>query len=261
MRLIVALNWMLGTMFLAVAITFPIGWNIYVGTSKTTAEATVRQIAEAQQTLASRNQPPVLFHADDMAGGFSRLNLRRGAGNEYRITKLLDAGARVEVLDELEGGWSRVRAADGEEGFVVSRFLADTPAARDRLPAVQRRVERLEEANAALKNELAQALDGSQELGKLKRELIEENESLGQELQEIRAASANAVRINQENKEFREQLLMLQSEAERLRHENKALKSRREGMKVGAMVLVAGILIGLVLPMFRNRRRGSWDSL
>lgn len=189
------------------------------------------------------------------------INLRRGAGNEYRITKLLDAGARVEVLEELEDGWSRVRTADGEEGFVVSRFLTNTPAARDRLPAVQRRVERLEQANAELKKELAQALDGSQELGKLKRELIEENESLGKELQEIRAASANAVRINEENKEFREQLLMLQSEIEQLRHENKALKSRREGMKVGAVVLVVGILIGLVLPMFRNSRRSSWDSL
>lgn len=189
------------------------------------------------------------------------INLRRGAGNEYRITKLLEAGARVEVLEELEGGWSHVRTADGEQGYVVSRFLTTTPAARDRLPAVQRRVDNLENANDELRQELARTLDGSEELGQLKRELVAENESLRNELQEIRSASANAVRINRENKEFRERLLMLQSEIEQLRHENKTLKSRREGMKVGAMVLVAGILIGLVLPLFRSRRRGNWDSL
>lgn len=190
------------------------------------------------------------------------INLRRGAGNEYRITKLLEAGTRVEVLEaEAAEGWTLVRTADGEEGYVVSRLLTDTPAARDRLAAAQRRVDRLQEANAELKKELSQALDGSEELGRLKRDLVAENESLRSELQEIKTASANAVRINKENKEFRERLLALQSEVEQLRHENRALKSRREGMKVGAVVLAAGILIGLILPLFRGRRRGSWDSL
>jgi SH3 domain protein len=109
---------------------------------------------------------------------------------------------------------------------------------------------------------LVQALDGSEELGRLKQDLVAENESLRNEVAEIREASANAVRISEENREFRQRLLALQSESEQLRHENKALKSRREGMKVGALVLAAGILIGLILPLFRGRRRrSSWDSL
>jgi SH3 domain protein len=145
---------------------------------------------------------------------------------------------------------------------VLTRFLSDTPAARDRLAAAQRRAARLEEANAELKQELVQALDGSEELGRLKQDLVAENESLRNEVAEIREASANAVRISEENREFRQRLLALQSESEQLRHENKALKSRREGMKVGALVLAAGILIGLILPLFRGRRRSSsWDSL
>lgn len=189
------------------------------------------------------------------------INLRRGAGNQYRITKLLEAGTRVEVLEEAEDGWSLVRTADGEEGYVVSRLLTETPAARHRLAAAQRRLARLEEADAELRKELAQALDGSRELGSLKKELVAENESLRAELQEIRSASANAVRLNEENQEFRERLLALQSEIEQLRHENRALKSRREGMKIGALLLAAGILVGLILPLFRNRRGGSWDSL
>lgn len=190
------------------------------------------------------------------------INLRRGAGNEYRITKLLEAGTRVEVLEEkVEDGWSLVRTADGEEGYVLHHLLTDTPAARDRLAAARRRVNRLEAANAELEKELAQALDGSEELGRAKKELVAENESLRSELQEIRSASANAVRLKEENEEFRERLLALQSELEQLRHENKTLKSRREGMKIGALLVAAGIAIGLILPLFRNRRRGSWDSL
>lgn len=189
------------------------------------------------------------------------INLRRGPGTEYRITKLLRAGSPIEVLEETEAGWSRVQTADGEEGYVLTRFLSDTPAAGDRLATAQRRVARLERTNAELKEELAQALNGSEELGKLKRDLVADNESLRAELEDIREASANAVRISEENREFRQRLLAQQSEIEQLRHENKALKSRREGMKIGALVLAIGILIGFVLPLFRGRRRSSWDSL
>lgn len=189
------------------------------------------------------------------------INLRRGPGNEYRITEMLQSGRQVEVLEESGEGWSRVRTTQGEEGWVLTRFLSDTPAARDRLAAMQERVTRLEETNAELKQELAQALDGSEELGNLKKELVAENESLRSELEEIRDASANAIRIKKENQQFREQLLELQSELEQLRHENEALQSRREGMKIGALVLAGGIVIGLVLPLFRGRRRSNWDSL
>ncbi|MES1943213.1 hypothetical protein PC39_03802 [Salinisphaera sp. PC39] len=189
------------------------------------------------------------------------INLRRGPGNEYRITELVEAGTRVEVLERAADGWSKVRTAGGEEGYVLTRFLSDSPAARDQLAAMKKRVAALEETNAELKKELAQALDGSEELGKLKKELVAENETLRKELAEIREASSNAIRISKENQEFRERLLALQSELEQLRHENKALQSRREGMKIGALVLAGGILIGLLLPLFRGRRRSSWDSL
>lgn len=209
------------------------------------------------QPAETASGPTVRYVSDQLS-----INLRRGPGNEYRITELLRAGSRVEVMQETEQrGWSRVRTAGGEEGYVLTRFLSGTPAARERLAAAQRRAARLEDANAELKKELAEALDGSEELGRLKKDLVAENEALRNEVAEIREASANAVRISEENREFRQRLLALQSEIEQLRHENKALKSRREGMKVGALVLAAGILIGLILPWFRRRRHSSWDSL
>lgn len=189
------------------------------------------------------------------------INLRRGAGNEFRITELLDAGERVEVLDSANG-WSRVRTSGGEVGFVLSRFLTNTPAAREQVASMKSQVSTLQEENAALKKELSEVLEGSSELGKLKKDLVSENNAIKQELERIKNTSANAVRISSENQRFREQILSMESEVERLRHENKALQSRREGMKIGAMVLVAGILLGLVLPLFRRRSsRNSWDSL
>jgi len=32
-------------------------------------------------------------------------------------------------------------------------------------------------------------------------------------------------------------------------------------MKIGALILIVGIIVGLIVPLFRRRRKGSWDSL
>ncbi len=188
------------------------------------------------------------------------INLRRGPGNDYRITQLLDAGEPVTVI-ETGDGWSHIRTEGGSDGWVLTRFLSNEPAARTQLADMRERVAELEKSNAALREELSEALEGSSELGALKKELVAENKSLKQELSQIKEASANAIRINRENQEFREQILSMESEVERLRHENQALQSRRDGMKVGAIILLAGVLLGLVLPLFRRRSRNSWDSI
>lgn len=188
------------------------------------------------------------------------INLRRGPGNDYRITQLLDAGEPVTVI-ETGDGWTHVRTEGGSDGWVLSRFLSNEPAARTQLAEMRERVAELEQSNASLRDELSEALEGSSELGALKKELVAENKSLKQELSQIKEASSNAIRINRENQEFREQILSMESEVERLRHENQALQSRRDGMKVGAIILLAGVLLGLVLPLFRRRSRNSWDSI
>jgi len=189
------------------------------------------------------------------------INMRRGPGTDYRILSLLDAGDRVETLSE-DAGWTQVRVSGEGTGYVLTRFLSDEPAARTRITDAQEQTEKLKRENADLKSELSQALNGSEELGNLKRELVAENKSLKSKLQQLRETSADAVRISKENQKYREQLMSMRSDVERLRHENESLQSRRDGMKIGALILFGGIVVGLILPLFRRRnRKGSWDSL
>ncbi|MES1925788.1 TIGR04211 family SH3 domain-containing protein [Salinisphaera sp. T31B1] len=188
------------------------------------------------------------------------INMRRGPGTGYRITQLLDAGEKLETLSE-DSGWTQIRTAGGATGYVLTRFLSDEPAARTQIDQLKAQTQQLESENADLKSELSEALSGSEELGNTKRELVAENKSLSSQLQQIRETSADAIRISDENEKFREQLLSMRSDNERLRHENEALQSRREGMKIGALIMIGGIVVGLLLPLFRKRRKGSWDSL
>lgn len=188
------------------------------------------------------------------------VNMRRGPSTSYGINTLLKAGTEVQTLDA-SNGWTKIRTPGGSEGYILTRFLSSEPAARDRIEAIETEHEKLVKENESLHAELAEAMSGSKELGQLKSKLVSENKSLKKQLEEIKEVSANAIQTSQQNEEYRKKLMVLESKMERLQSQNKALQSRREGMKIGALILIVGIVFGLILPLFRRRRKGSWDSL
>lgn len=185
------------------------------------------------------------------------VNLRRGPSTGYGITKLVQAGTKVQTLSETNG-WTKVRTSNGTVGYVLTRFLSDQPAARDRIATIEASNAKLKNENSQLHAALAEALHGSRKMGELKSQLIAENKSLKSQLQQVKQISANAIKLNKQNQQYRQKLLVAQSKVERLRSENEALQSRREGMKIGALILIVGVIVGLVLPMFRRRRKNSW---
>ncbi|MDN5937640.1 MAG: TIGR04211 family SH3 domain-containing protein [Salinisphaera sp.] len=188
------------------------------------------------------------------------VNMRRGPGTQYRIEDLVKAGTRVDVLKRSDG-WSQVRTSGGQQGWVLTRLLSKDPAAQDQLAAMRTQVAELEQNNAALKKELGQALGGNDKLGQLKKKLVAENEQFKTKLAQIKRVSADAIRIQEENEDFRQRILKMETELEQLRYENQSLRSRRDGMKVGAVILIVGIILGLLLPLFRRRSRNNWESL
>lgn len=188
------------------------------------------------------------------------VNMRRGPSTSYGINTLLKAGTQVQTLDEANG-WTKIRTPGGSTGYVLTRFLSSQPAARTRIEEIEAEHDKLVKENKDLHTELAEAMSGSKELGQLKSQLVSENKSLKKKLKDIKEVSANAIQTNQQNQEYRKKLMVLESKMERLQSQNKALQSRREGMKIGALILIVGIVFGLILPLFRRRRKGSWDSL
>jgi SH3 domain protein len=189
------------------------------------------------------------------------IELRRGPGNEYLITRNIEAGAAVEVLEQNTEGYSRVRVADqGSEGWVLTRFLTTETSARDRLSVAERslgnarsRVSELEQQVATLTGELAGT----------KAELDQTRTShtqVSQELNSIRTASANVVEIRDQNESLRQKLIERERQVEQLTVDN-GLLSRRTNQNwfiVGAGVLFGGIVIGLVAPTLRRKRRSDW---
>lgn len=187
------------------------------------------------------------------------VNMRHGPGTQFRITHQLKSGDKVQVVGTTKG-WTEVRTGGGSKGWILTRFLSKEPSTRQQVAGYKQKVDSLKRTSAELKKELAKALHGSSELGETKRKLVAENKDLSKQLARIKRTSADAVRISRQNKKYHEKVLSMQSDVDQLRHENQALQSRREGIKIGALIMVIGIIIGVILPMFRRRRRGGWDS-
>jgi hypothetical protein len=89
--------------------------------------------------------------------------------------------------------------------------------------------------------------------------LREENARLRLELDRLRNEAVNAPLIDRENQQLRERILSLETERERLMHENQTLGSWRDGLKTGAGIFVIGLVIGLLLG--RARRRSGWSEV
>jgi SH3 domain protein len=93
---------------------------------------------------------------------------------------------------------------------------------------------------------------------------MEEAESaaanLNTELVDVRSASANALTFRDQNESLRRRINEREQLVEELTRQNAELSSRatREWFVLGAGVLFAGTVLGLVLPSFRRKRRTDW---
>jgi len=83
---------------------------------------------------------------------------------------------------------------------------------------------------------------------------------VSQELADIRTAAANVVAIRDQNTSLQQRLIQREREVEELNVDNASLASRSDQnwFVVGAAVLLAGIVVGLVAPSLRRKRRSDW---
>ena len=216
----------------------------------------VRTFALACLLFAAAAQSQTRYVTDKLS-----VELRRGPSTEYLIIRSLEAGEMVEVLEQTAQGYSRVRVPDqGTEGWILTRFLSPETSSRDRLAVAERslsdariRVTELEQQVASL----------SAEVGGTKAELEqsrETHEHMSQELSSIKTASANAIEISDQNESLRQKLIERERQVGQLTTENSVLAGRnnQSWFLVGAGVLFGGVVIGLIAPSLRKKRRSDW---
>ena len=187
------------------------------------------------------------------------VSLRDQPADPAKILRTLRSGTAVEVL-ERQGGYARVRTEDGLEGWVRAKFLVDEPIARDKLRQAEARLARLEQENQALREKL-KALEGKlAEADKERKRLESLRQRLEGELARLKEVAARPAELAEENTQLKTRLVEAEKELAQLRSEVSTLRdqTRRDWFLAGAGVLLGGLLIGLIVPRIRWRRRSEW---
>ena len=194
-----------------------------------------------------------------------KITMRTGESATHRIVRMLPTGEKLTVLSTNKAsGYSKVRTAGGTQGFVLTRQLVDQPVARDRLAAAEAEVKALKAAPGELSSRLAKLREEHKSLRKEHEELKSAKTLVDQQFAALQRTSSNAVRIANERNELRKQVASLRREVEDVKQQNRELenKTAQNWFLIGAGVVVGGIILGLILPHLRVRRRkSSWGSL
>jgi len=194
-----------------------------------------------------------------------KITMRSGESNKHRIIKMLPSGTPVTVLsDNKATGYSKVQLANGKTGYVLTRQLLKEPVARDRLAAMEKRIKELEASPNELSKRLAALSREHDDLKRRHAKLQAEKDRIQKELDTLKRTAANAVQIAQERKKLRKQVATMSRELADQEQEIRELKNSttQRWFLIGSGVLFGGILLGLVLPHLRVRRRkDSWGSL
>jgi SH3 domain protein len=178
------------------------------------------------------------------------VTLRRGQGTNYGIVRMIRSGTPVDVLEsDADSGYTRVRMPGGTEGWILTRYLMAEPATREELVASQQRVDRLTRENRELTGE--------------RNRLSSEADALAEELARLKNLSTNALALEEANKRFEANAARDRKTVQNLKIENDRLSgtSTREWFLAGGGVLFFGLLLGLILPRIRWRRKRSWSDL
>lgn len=178
------------------------------------------------------------------------VTLRTGQGTEFGIVRMIRSGTPVEVLEQnRQTGYARIRMPGGTEGWILSRYLTDTPVGADELVAARQRIDQLARENRELTEE--------------RNRYMGEADTLAEELARLKDLSSNAIALEDANRGLRSTLIRNEETIGKLESENQRLRSSvtRDWFLTGAGVLVGGILLGVILPRLRWRRKRSWSDL
>ncbi len=192
-----------------------------------------------------------------------QITLRSGPSTSHKILAMLESGQAVQVLQTREG-WSEVRVQDGpgagKTGWVLSRFLMD------RLPW-EKQAKRLQEENSSLKSSLAgsesewnRLQSREKELTELLEKTAQELEALQKEYAALKEGSANYLKLKEEHEKVQQALAESQAMVKKLADENETLRFSHniKWFATGALVLLCGWVIGLMMGRAKKKRRSTY---
>ncbi|ARN75024.1 TIGR04211 family SH3 domain-containing protein [Oceanicoccus sagamiensis] len=187
--------------------------------------------------------------------------MRSGQSNEYRIVKYLVSGTSLTQIGTSEdGSYIQVRTRKGIEGWVQNQDLSQQPSGRAMYKTAQGTIANLEGKNSALKQQLNEISSKHASTQDKLTSLTSNNNEVSKELENIKAISANAIQLNEDNQRLLEENQMLKNEVEVLSTDNQRLVDNQESDAFlnGAFAVLIGVMITLIVPRAWPKKSTDW---
>ncbi|MCR8923343.1 TIGR04211 family SH3 domain-containing protein [Dasania sp. GY-MA-18] len=188
--------------------------------------------------------------------------LRSGQSYKHRIVhKGLVSGTPLTLLEVSEDeDYSRVKTQDGIEGWIQTQYLSDEPSARSQLESLNLQNAKLKTQSSELKKELNEINNKYKAAKAAVAQLSKSQQNSEQELAEIKAISANAIRLNSENQTLLQQTQELQNKVDMLTTDNQHLNDKldNDAFLNGAFAVLIGVFITLLVPRLWPSKSSEW---
>ncbi len=186
--------------------------------------------------------------------------LHAGPGSNYRwLGKLIPGTRLTEERRSTDGNWAEVRTDRGTMGWVQAEYLASEPPAQVRLSAVVRQLEDAEREAAALRGTLGEVETNRDELQGQLQASNEELQRVTEELAQLRQVSGSAIETAEQNRQLVEEASSMRMNLDTLEADNQRLQDRVQSSAFldGALAVLLGVIIALVVPRLWPRKRSS----
>jgi SH3 domain protein len=191
------------------------------------------------------------------------VTMRSGTSTSNSIVRMLGSGEAVTVLEEdLVSKYKLVETSDGKQGYVLSRFLMEKPAAKQTL---QRLEVNFEQQRQRLQTQATEVTELKQMLEQEKSDndaLQSTLQSTEQELTQIRTAAQDTLNIQEQNKQLQTVVKQLTQEKAQLDETNAELSdsTQLDWFVRGGVVSLIAFVIGIVVTRIRWKKKDSWGS-
>ena len=190
--------------------------------------------------------------------------IRTGPGGDYRIiNKGLRSGTAVTFHGITDDGvWAEVETKGGTRGFLRAQYLQTEVPRANQLNILEAELAASKDRAATLQQNLNEAME---QLTSSDSDMSSTATALAEtraELDEIKRISANAIQLDQLTKELTGKLEDASARNDLLTLENARLEDRIASNQhlQGALSVIAGILIALLIPRLtmKRRRNDGW---
>ena len=203
-------------------------------------------------------QAATLYVTDEL-----EVTMRSGPSTGNKILRILNSGDAVTLIEaDDETKYSLVETADGEQGWIISRFLIDEPIARQQLQTLRERFQAQQQRVDEQTGQIAELSDNLQQSNADNEVLKSTLRASEQELTEIRETAQNTLNILEQNKRMQTTIDQLREEKVRLTDENARLSdsTKIDWFVRGAAVALIAFLIGILVTRIRWKKQDSWGS-